>query len=101
MTDLTVDPDDAWSTCPGCGEPVLLASLLNHRNGKWTVIGLDHRPGEFEVITRGAVAVDLGNRVVGPYPVAVHEPGRARGYAPHPPSHWELQPVYAEPTDER
>lgn len=95
------DVDAAWEPCPGCGEPVLLASLLNHRNGKWTVIGLDHRPGEFEVIMRGAVAVDLGDRVVGPYPVAVHEPNVLCAYSPHPPSHWELHPVYAEVTDER
>lgn len=83
------------STCPKCGEEVVLASVHNIRNNKWTIVPLDAAPapdgqGSFAFRQGMSVlhdAVDIMGEVVGEFPVAEYVPGVGT-YKTHNPSHY-------------
>lgn len=85
------------STCPYCGEEVLLAAIWNQRNDKWTVLPLQ---GPYESpdtecdfwipdMNELHEAVDIMGNVVGEFPVAQYTGmlGTNR-WRTHNPSHY-------------
>lgn len=82
------------TNCPHCNVEVLMTSIENPRNGKWTALPLDVRPcrvpghGSFNVdFDSMHNAVDIMGSDLGEFPVATYD--QATGiYRAHPPSHY-------------
>ena len=89
-------------TCPGCGQEVLLTSVHNVRNDKWTVLPLDPddgKVGDFTVDAEHTVpAVDILGQVVGAYNIATYKPEQGT-HRPHPPSHYLGHDHSTEPNE--
>ncbi len=82
------------SACPKCGKDIVLATIENPRNGKWTVLPLEYSPdideiGEFDLTREVHEAVNIMGEVVGMFPVVEHKkPSGWCLYRTHSPSHF-------------
>lgn len=74
--------------CPTCGQQVVLATIENKRNGRWTILPLERVPdagGDFRLTAEDHEAVDIMGEPKGDYPVAIYGEGDFRT---HRPSHY-------------
>jgi hypothetical protein len=87
-------PTPVASPCPTCGDPVVYASMLNARNGRWTVLPLEAAfaadvEADFELSGDVHEAVDIMGNVAGVFPVAVYvNSSTGNNWRTHPPSHF-------------
>lgn len=86
--------DPPTSPCPACSQPVIYATTLNQRNGRWTVLPLEDASApdveaDWELSGDTHEAVDMLGQPVGSYPVAVYvNADVGNSYRTHPPSHF-------------
>ena len=85
------------TNCPKCGEEILMATIWNQRNDKWTVLPLDGPFESFDIQADFWIpdmndlheAVDILGNVVGEFPVAqLVGMNRTNKWRTHPPSHF-------------
>jgi hypothetical protein len=76
--------------CPKCDEEIIMASVENPRNGKWTLLPLDKTPDAMDSFILSEdehEAVDILGNSLGNHPIAILVASDGQ-YGPHSPSHF-------------